>query len=188
MLSRLALATAIAIAPVSAFADWELDKSHTAIVFEVSHLGFSNTVGFFEEFEADIDFDVDDLTATKVTFTIEADSINTLWPARDRHVRSGDFLDVENHPQITFVSTAVEQISDTTAILTGDVTLRGVTQSVDFEVAINNIAPNPFRPQVEIAGFTITGELDRTDFGISFGAPAIGAVLPVTINTELTKR
>ena len=78
MFSRLTLAAALAAAPVAAVADWTLDKSHTAIVFEVSHLGFSNTTGFFTEFDADIDFDPDNLEATKVTFTIAADSVNTI--------------------------------------------------------------------------------------------------------------
>jgi polyisoprenoid-binding protein YceI len=155
-------------------------------MFEVSHLGFSNTVGFFEEFDADVTFDAENLTATEVSFTIQADSINTLWAARDNHVRGGDFLDVANHPTITFVSTGVEQTGDATAILTGDVTIRGVTQAVSFDVVVNNIGANPFNPAQGVAGFTISGEIDRTDFGINFAAPAVGAVLPVTINTELT--
>ncbi|MEL6584125.1 MAG: YceI family protein [Pseudomonadota bacterium] len=186
MLKQLALATAFATAPFAAFADWELDKSHTAIMFEVSHLGFSNTVGFFEEYDADITFDAGNLTATEVSFTIQADSINTLFAARDNHVRGADFLDVANFPEITFVSTGVEQTSDTTAMLMGDLTIKGVTQPVSFDVVVNNIGPNPFNPNAAIAGFTITGEIDRTDFGVNFAAPAVGAVMPITINTELS--
>ncbi|MGB0499496.1 MAG: YceI family protein [Rubricella sp.] len=185
MLRSALLASAIALAPFSASA-WTLDESHTSIVFTVSHLGFSDTTGFFEEFDGTVEFDPDNIEATSVSFTIDAASINTLWAARDEHVRNADFLDVANHPEITFVSTGVEQTGDNTAVLTGDMTMRGVTNEVAFNVELNQIGPNPFNPSQEIAGFTITGEIDRTDFGIDFGAPAVGAVIPVVINTELT--
>ena len=186
MFTRLALAAALATAPVAAVADWTLDKSHTAIVFEVSHLGFSNTTGFFTEFDADIDFDPDNLEATEVTFTIATDSVNTLWAARDAHVKAADFLDVANFPEITFVTTNVEATSDTTANVTGNLTIKGVTNEETFMATVNNIGPNPFNPSVQIAGFTLTGEVDRTDYGITFAAPAVGAVLPVKINAEIT--
>jgi polyisoprenoid-binding protein YceI len=132
-------------------------------------------------------FDPDDIEATEVTLTIDAASIDTLWEARDEHIRSADFLDVANHPEITFVSTGLTLIDDATAELAGDLTIRGETRPVTLEATLNNIGPNPFNPDQEIAGFTITGEVDRTEFGIDFGAPVIGAVLPVTVNVELTR-
>ncbi|MBB5515315.1 polyisoprenoid-binding protein YceI [Rubricella aquisinus] len=185
LIRSLALTTALVSAPLAAQADWTLDPSHTSIMFSVNHLGFSDTIGFFESFDGDVTFDANNIPATEVSFTIDAASINTLWEARDAHIRNADFLDVENHPAITFVSTSVEQTSDTTAIITGDMTLRGVTQEVTFDASLNQLAPNPFNPTQGVAGFTITGEVDRTAFGIDFGAPVIGAIIPVTINTEL---
>lgn len=183
----LALATALALAPLSAFsAPWTIDKSHTQIMFSVSHLGFSNTNGIFREFDGEIDFDPENIGATSVSFTIQADSVDTFWERRDQHVKNADFLDVENHPTITFVSTDVEQTGDNTARVTGDLTLRGVTNAITFEATLNQLGPNPFRPQVEIAGFTMTGEIDRTAFGVNFGAPAIGAVIPFTVDLEMS--
>lgn len=187
MFSRtVVFAAALSLAPLAASAqEWAFDPSHTSVSFQVNHLGFSNVTGFFREFEADVSFDPDDLAATQVTFTIAADSVDTLWPARDEHVKPPDFLDVANHPEITFVSTGVETTGDTTATLTGDLTIKGVTQEVAFDATLNQIGPNPFNPEQQVAGFTLTGEIDRTDFGIDFGAPAIGATMPVTINVEL---
>jgi polyisoprenoid-binding protein YceI len=182
-----ALALPLAAAPGALLADWSLDQPHSQVFFTVNHLGFADVTGTFREFDATVAFDPDDIEATEVTLTIDAASIDTLWEARDDHIRSEDFLDVANHPEITFVSTGLTLIDDATAELAGDLTIRGETRPVALEATLNNIGPNPFNPDQEIAGFTITGEVDRTEFGIDFGAPVIGAVLPVTVNVELTR-
>lgn len=186
-LRSLALASAIAILPLSAIAaDWQIDKSHTQITFSVDHLGFSKTNGTFRDFEADVDFDPENIAATSVSFSIKADSIDTFWEARDAHIRKADFLDVENHPEITFVSTSVTQTGDATAEVIGDLTIRGTTKPVTFDAVLNNIGPNPFNPELQVAGFTLTGEIDRTEFGIDYGVPAVGAILPVTVQVEMS--
>lgn len=183
----LAAALASAALPAAALAEWTLDRAHSHVAFTVDHLGFSDVKGLFREFDAEIAFDPDDLEATEVRFTIAAASVDTLWEARDAHLRSGDFLDVANHPEITFVTTAVTETGEDTAEVTGDLTIRGVTQEVSFDAVLNQIGPNPFDAAQNIAGFTLTGEIDRTAFGIDFGAPVIGAVLPVTVNVELVR-
>lgn len=182
----LALATTLVAAPLGALAaDWTLDPSHTQVTFSVNHLGFSETNGIFREFDADISFDADNIETSSVTFTIQAASIDTFWEARDNHVRGGDFLDVENHPEITFVSTGVTAVDDTTAELVGDLTIKGVTQPVTFQAELNQMGPNPFDASKQVAGFKLIGEIDRTAFGIDYGAPAIGTVIPVTIDLEI---
>jgi polyisoprenoid-binding protein YceI len=168
------LGSAVAVAPLPALAEWTIDPAHTSVSFEVSHLGFSTVTGFFRELEGEVSFDPENLDATEVSVKIDAASVDTLWAARDEHVRSGDFLDVENHPEITFVSTGVE--------VTGE-----ETNPVSFDAVLNQIGENPFDPEQRIAGFTLAGEIDRTEFGVDFGAPVISAVLPVTINVELTQ-
>jgi len=182
----LLLTSVIAVAPVPALANWTLDPSHTVVKFEVNHLGFSNVTGVFRDVEADVSFDPEDISATEVSVTIDAASIDTLWEPRNEHVRSADFLDVESHPEITFVSTGVEATGENTAVITGDLTIRGETNPVSFDAVLNQIGENPFDPEQRIAGFTLTGEVDRTAYGIDFGAPVIGAVLPVTVDVELT--
>lgn len=186
-LSSLALSALLAVTPLAATAaPWTLDKSHTHIDFTVNHLGFSETRGTFSDFDAVIDFDPDNVEAASVSFTIKAASINTFWDARDEHVRGKDFLNVEEHEDITFTSTSITKTGDTTADVTGDLTIIGVTQPITLKAVLNNLGPNPFAPEVTVAGFNLSGEIDRTAFGIGFGAPAIGAVLPLTISLEMS--
>ncbi len=100
-------------------------------------------------------------------------------------MRGADFLDVSNHPEITFVSTSVVKTGDNTADLTGDLTIRGVTKSITLKAVLNKLGPNPFNPEAQVAGFTLTGDVDRTEFGVNYGAPAIGATMPLTIHLEM---
>jgi len=185
-LSSILLASALATAPLAvSAAPWTIDPSHTTIGFSINHLGFSTTNGIFSDYSADIDFDPENIEASSVSLTIKAESINTFWAARDEHVRSPDFLNVAEHPEITFVSTGITKTGDNTADITGDLTIVGVTNSVTLNATMNKLGPNPFNPDATVAGFDLSGVIDRTDFGVGFGAPAIGAEMPVTISLEI---
>lgn len=187
MLTRLLLATALTAAPLAATAaDWALDKGHASISFTVSHFGFSDVPGQFRSFDAEIDFDPENIEATQARFVIDAASFDTNLAARDEHVLSEDFLDVATYPTIIFVSTSVKQTGDGTALITGDLTIKDVTREVSFDAVLNKLGASPFDPSLQVAGFTITGEIDRTAFGVDAYAPAIGAVLPVTISFEIS--
>lgn len=186
-LSHIATAALIAFAPVTASAaPYTLDKSHAHVTFEVGHLGFSNVHGQFRKFDAEIDFDPANVEATKVSFTIDAASVDTFWEERDKHLRSPDFFDTANHPTITFVSTAVVPTGSDTADVTGDLTIRGVTLPVTMQAQLNKLGPSPFNPNQTIAGFTVTGEIDRTAFGVSYAAPAVSAIIPIRVELEMS--
>ena len=163
---------------------YAIDPSHTSVTFSVDHLGFSVVHGRFSEFEAEIDFDPDAIEAASVAFTIKAATVDTGWGPRDEHVRGADFLDVEAYSDITFVSKSVKLISAERAEVTGDVTIKDVTNEEVFEVVLNKMGPSPFNPDQTIAGFTVTGTIDRTDYGIGYGAPAIGVEMPIRIDLE----
>jgi polyisoprenoid-binding protein YceI len=189
MLTRpLLLAAAAVLIPQAAAADWAIDRAHSQILFSVNHLGFADVAGFFRTFDGEVSFDPDDLEATEVSLVIDAASVDTLWEERDEHIRASDFLDVANHPEITFVSTGLEVTGENTAVVTGDLTIRGETHPVSFDAVLNNIGPHPFRPEQEVAGFTLSGEIDRTEWGVDFGAPVIGAVMPISVNVELLRK
>ena len=186
-LKRILAAAAIATLPFGASAaPYVLDKSHAHVTFSVSHLGFSNVHGQFRKFDAEIDFDPGNVEATRVNFTIDAASVDTFWEARDKHVRSKDFLDVKNHPQITFASTNVVPTGTDTAEITGDLTIRGKTLPITFDAKLNKLGPSPFNPNQTIAGFTVTGNIDRTKFGVSYAAPAVSAIIPIRIELEMS--
>lgn len=185
---RLVLAAALAAAvaaPAPASQPWKIDRSHAHVTFMADHLGFSVVHGQFREFDADILFDPEDIAATQLSVTIDAASVETFWPERDRHIRSRDFLNVEQHPTITFVSTKVEKTSDATARITGDLTMVGQTRPVTFDATLVKIGPSPFNPNLTIAGFTVEGEIVRADWGMTFGGDAFAARIPVRVDLEI---
>ncbi len=184
----LAVALAVSTAATTVMAEpYTLDKSHTAITFQIDHLGFSMTHGRFSEFDAEIDFDAEDPTKSSVVFTIDAPSIDTGWAKRDEHVRGPDFLSVEDHPEIVFTSTSIEMTGDDTATMTGDLTMNGTTNEETFEVTLRKKGPSPFGKKLMTAGFVAETTIDRTDYGISYGAGAIGNDVPVRVDLEIYK-
>lgn len=183
----LVAALALTVAAPALAEPYTLDKSHTAITFQIDHLGFSMTHGRFAKFDADIDFDAEDPAKSSVSFTIDAPSIDTGWAKRDEHVRGPDFLNVEKHPEITFKSKTIEVTGDDTAKMTGDLTINGKTQEEEFEVTLRKMGPSPFGKKLLTAGFMAEGVIDRTDYGISYGAGAIGNEVPVRVDLEIVK-
>jgi len=187
LLGTAALVAGLATAAHADPEPYKLDKSHTAVTFKVDHLGYSLTHGFFTEFDADISYDPDAPEDSSIVFTIDAASIDTLWAARDKHVRNKDFLDVEKHPEIVFKSTKIEMTGDNTAKLTGDLTLIGETREAVFDVEMRKSAPSPL-PGLDgrvVTGFQITGEIDRTEYGMKYAAEAIGTVIPIEMSIEI---
>jgi len=163
-----------------------LDKSHAVISFTVDHLGFSDVKGVFQEFDAEIQLDPDAVENSSVRFVIDAASVNTFWPKRDEHIRGEDFLNVDAYPNIVFESTEITPTGGDTADVRGNLTIRDMTREVTFEAELNKMGPSPFDPDKTIAGFTVAGEIDRTEFGVDYAAPAVGAVIPVTISLEMS--
>lgn len=185
ILTSAALAAALLAAPAASAEEFTFDPSHTHILFSISHFGFSHVRGEFTDFDGTIAFDPEAPESTSVDVTIDAASLDSGWPARDDHLRTADFFDVDTHPTITFRSTGVEVTGEDTARMTGDLTMLGQTHPVTLDVQLNAIGPHPFRAGVTVAGFTATGTIDRTAYGLSYGSPAIGDAVEITIETEL---
>ncbi|MEM9046511.1 MAG: YceI family protein [Pseudomonadota bacterium] len=163
-----------------------LDKSHAHVTFTVDHLGFSTVQGTFRTFDAEIEFSPEKVEESKVLFVIQVDSVDTQWPARDKHLKSKDFFDAKKYPEIVFESKSVTPNGTETAVIVGDLTMVGQTREVQLDARLNLIGPSPFNPAVTIAGFVVTGEIDRSQFGMNFAAPAIGVQIPVRIDLEIT--
>lgn len=178
-----ALFAALAVSGASA-QSWSLDKTHSLVSFTVDHFGFSNVLGVFRTLDGTVEYDPEAPADAKVSFEIDAASIDTFFGARDEHLRNPDFFNVEAFPKITFVSTAVEMTGEDTARITGDVTLLGQTHSETFEARILQHDLNP-TSQKDTLGVEATGVIDRTKYGMGTYAPAIGAEIPVRISLEL---
>lgn len=144
-----------------------LDKSHTEVGFFVRHLMVSKVRGRFTDYEGEIVV-ADDPAQSSVEVTIQAASVTTNDESRDNHVRTNDFLAVEEFPTLSFKSTKVELSSGGDWKVNGDLTVRGVTRPVVLDVEFEGVIQDPWGNQR--LGFTASGEIDRNDFGVSFNA------------------
>lgn len=181
------LALSLLFSPAASGAPYTIDRHHAHVSFAVDHVGFSTTRGRFREFSADVDFDPGDPLRTRVTFTIDAGSIDTESPLRDTTLRGPQFLDTENHTTITFIGRDIDRRGEREARLTGDLTMRGVTRRETFDVKLRKLGESELtrRPT---AGFEITGVIDRRNYGMTFGAPAIGAEVSFVVDLEIYER
>ncbi len=147
---------------------YTIDPSHTRIGFVARHAMVTKVRGAFNEFEGSVAFDAADPARTDVRVTIQATSIDTRNAQRDAHLRSNDFLDMETYPEITFVSTAFRQTGEDTFDLTGDLTVKGVTNSVTIPFTYEGAAGDPFG-NLRL-GFEGAVTINRKDYGVTWNA------------------
>ncbi len=144
---------------------YRIDGAHSKILFKVKHLGISTVTGQFQDFSGSFQLDKNNLGSVGAEVVIKATSVDTEEPDRDNHLRSGDFFDVEKHPEIRFSSTGVERGAGSTFRLRGNLTIRGVTKPVTLEANYGGAAVLQGK---ERAAFTATGRVNRKDFGVSW--------------------
>ncbi len=150
---------------------WALDPSHTEIGFTVRHL-VSKVRGKFETFEGTIT-SADDVTASTVNVSVDLASVNTGTADRDAHLRSGDFFNAEENPKMTFVSTGIVEKGEGEFVVTGDLTIKGTTKSVDLATEFLGEGGDPWGGTR--VGLEATTTISRKDFGIDFNIPVDGA-------------
>jgi polyisoprenoid-binding protein YceI len=185
--SILAAALAIGVTPLaanSAPVSYTVDPSHTYPYFEIDHMGYSTMRGRFNETKGTVVIDREKNTGS-VEITINADSIDTAHKKRDEHLRSPDFLNTAEYPEITFKSTRVE-IDGDEAEVEGDLTIAGVTRKVRLEVDRLHCAVNPMSKK-EHCGFDASTKIKRSDFGVNYMVPAIGDEIEIDIALEAVR-
>ncbi|MBS4178686.1 YceI family protein [Lederbergia citrea] len=148
---------------------WTLDNAHSNVDFSLRHMMVSKVKGSFNDFSAEIEADPNDLTTANLTFTIDVASIDTRNADRDAHLRSGDFFDVEQFPNLTFTSTKIEKQGGDKYAVTGDVSLHGVTKPETFTVTFEGVAKDPMSG-AEKAGFSVDGTIKRSEYGLTWNA------------------
>jgi len=166
--------------------DYRLDPAHSKITWSVDHLGFSTYVGQFSKVEGMVSLDPKAVGASKLDVTIDANSVGTLNPALDAHLKTADFLDTAKFPIATFKATKITATGARTADITGDLTLHGVTRPVTVAATFNQGGVNPMDRTYSL-GFAGKATLKRTDFGITTYAPALGDEVTLTLEAELKK-
>jgi polyisoprenoid-binding protein YceI len=169
---------------------WQLDPAHSAAHFSVRHLMISNVRGEFTKLVGSAQVNPADLAKSTIDVAIEAGSLNTREPQRDEHLRSPDFFDVANYPALTFRSKRVEPLGTETFKLTGDLTIRGVTKQVTFDVEGPTPSVKDLWGNIR-AGVTASAKVNRKDFGLVWnalteaGGVVVGDEVKVTIDAEL---
>ena len=145
-----------------------MDPSHSEIQFKIKHLMISTVTGQFNKFEGSVETEADNFASAKAHFTADINSISTNNEQRDAHLRNSDFFDAENFPQMSFGTSNVEKIDDEEYKIHGILTIRGVSKPVVLDAEFGGITKDPWGNMR--AGFSITGKINRKDFGVSFGA------------------
>ncbi len=169
---------------------WDIDPVHSDVSFTARHMMVSKVRGHFDTFEGVV-VTAEDPLGSQVTATIDLTSINTGNDQRDEHIRSADFFDTEQHQSMTFRSTGLRPDGDQ-FVLTGDLTLRGVTRPVDLAMEVNGFGPDAYGGNR--AGFSATGQINRQDFGVSFnaaletGGVVVSDKIQILIEAELVLR
>lgn len=170
--------------PASAQAErYSFDKAHTQILFFVDHLGFSMSQGEFHDYDGYFTFDRSQPENSEINVSIQTASIDMDDEKWDAHMKNEDFFDVENHPTMTFKSTGIEVTGEDKALITGDLTMLGVTKPVVLDVTHNKSGPHPFSGKY-VAGFSATTTIKRSEFGMEYGLPAVGDEVEVRLEVE----
>ena len=170
---------------------WTIDTTHSEIGFKIKHLVISTVSGKFTSFEGKLEGEPGDLENAKISFTADIDSIHTGNEQRDGHLKSADFFDAAKYAKLTFVSTKIEHKDGNDYKVTGDLTIKNVTKSVTLNVEFGG-TQNNFYGQT-VAGFEITGKINRQDFGLTWsavteaGGIVVSDEVKLVINTELVK-
>jgi len=170
---------------------YNFDKNHSFIGFKAKHMGLIEVPGFFRDFTGQVNFDATDIKKSSVTFKAMTTSIDTGVPPRDKHLRTADFFEVEKYPELTFTSTKVEK-KGKGWIVTGDLTMKGVTKSVVIPFEIAGWLPGNEKagPKMGIAGETT---INRRDFGVNWGSnlpsgiPAVADEVKIVLQIEAGK-
>jgi polyisoprenoid-binding protein YceI len=181
--ARIACVLGLLTAPAVAADSYTLDSEHTVVLYALSHLGFSTSRGVFRDVTGQLVLDDKAPTASHLEVTIKTASIDTFDEGRDKAVRGAQFLDVTKYPEMHFVSTKIERTGETAAHVTGDLTLRGVTHPLALDVALVKEGKHPMTGAQRV-GFSATGTLKRSEFGILGFLPAVGDDVAITIDSE----
>ncbi|SHM15237.1 YceI family protein [Mucilaginibacter sp. OK098] len=171
---------------------WVIDPMHSEVQFKVKHLVISTVSGFFKSFEGTLETVNDDFEDADISFALNIDSIDTNQTPRDEHLKSPEFFDAAQYPQITFKSTSFKKTDDEEYDLVGDLTVKGVTKSVKLAAEFGG-STDDFYGNTK-AGFEITGKINRKDFGLTWdgvteaGSIVVGEDIKLIINIQLAKQ
>src|SRR5258706_1637993 len=182
----------ISVQPETTTSTWAIDRVHSTAQFKVKHMMISNVLGEFTSITGLLERNENDATKSKIRASIDASTINTREPQRDSHLKSQDFFHVENHPDLTFNSTSISKTADGELQVSGDLTIRGVTRNVVFDVE----GPSPEQKDPwgnTRIGLSATTRISRKEFGLTWntvleaGGLLVGDAVTITLDVQFIK-
>lgn len=157
---------------------WKIDPTHSEVGFKVKHMMISTVKGHFDSFDVEAESENDDFSDAQINVSIDIDSINTKNTDRDNHLKSPDFFNAAEYPQMTFKSSSFDG-----STLVGELSIKDVTKVVELDVAYNGSAVDPYGQTK--AGFEISGEINRQDFGLTWSAVTEAGKIVVSDKVKL---
>lgn len=171
---------------------WVIDPAHSEVQFKIKHLMISTVTGSFNQFDGSIETVEDDFSTAKANFSADVNSISTNNAQRDAHLKNPDFFDADNHPQLTFKSGKMEKLDDENYKVLGTFTLRGVSKEIKLDAEFGGSTIDPWGNTR--VGFSLTGKINRKDFGVSFGllsetgGVALADEVKMIVNAQFVKQ
>ena len=184
--------SSISVQPETTTSTWVIDRVHSTAQFKVKHMMISNVLGEFTSITGVLERDGNDITKSKIRASIDANTINTRDPQRDTHLKSEDFFYVEKYPVLTFNSTTIAKNEEGELKVSGDLTIRGVTRNVVFDVE----GPSPSQKDPwgnTRIGLSATTRISRKDFGLIWNAALeaggllVGDAVTINLDVQLIK-
>lgn len=170
---------------------WNIDPTHSEVQFKVKHLVISTVTGSFGSYDGQIETENNNFENAKATFSTDIDSITTNNEDRDQHLKSDDFFNAEEYPQLKFESSNFKKLGDGQYKVTGDMTIRGVTKEVELDVVHGGTVGDQYGQTK--AGFDVTGSINRKEFGLTWdavteaGNVVVGDKIKLQLNVQFIK-
>ena len=172
--------------------EWAVDSAHSNMQFSVTHLVISHVNGSFEAYDGVIKNEGDDLTSAHVEFSIDPSSINTGNEQRDNHLKSDDFFNAEKYPHIKFESSSIEEVSENTYEIKGDLTIRDITRPTTFKARVGGVAVDGYGNTK--LGMRVNTTINRFDYGLKWnqlteaGGVTVGKDVEINANLQFGKK
>lgn len=190
LLSLLLFCSLFLSKPVFAHADHDFyifDKSHTQILLKINHLGFSDFYLEVMDYKGGFYFETDTIEESMVTVTIDANSIDSDNAHLNEKLKGEDFFNTKVFPDISFKASQIKMTGENTGLLMGMLAIKGIVEPLTLDVTFNKAGENPFTKEYH-AGFSATGKIKRSDYGITYGLPALGDEVEIILEVEAIRR
>lgn len=170
---------------------WTIDPAHTEILFKAKHLVISSVTGKFTEFDGGVETEGEDFENARAEFRAKTASIDTGVKDRDNHLRSDDFFNSEKYPDLRFKSSSIKKVGDQEFKMKGELTIRDITKPIELDVVYGGMVKDPYG-NVK-AGFSITGNVNRKEYGLRWnavteaGSVVVGDIIKLDLNVQVVK-